>query len=165
MRNFMIALLLGIIIGATGFWYLQQERGAAMLREAKEAASKGQQAVTGAAADVKQAVAAKLEALELRAQDIREELERGGKVVRRKARDVGETVADAAADTAITAGIKAKLALDPDLSAAAITVNTTDGRVTLAGTVSSPEAIGKAVLLALETRGVREVVSTLQVKA
>jgi osmotically-inducible protein OsmY len=164
MRNLTIALLLGIIIGAAGFWYLQEERGAAMMHEAKEAASQGQKAVAGAAADVKQAVAARLEALELRAQDIREELERGGKVVRRKARDLGDAVTDAAADTTITAEIKAKLALDPDLSAAAITVNTTDGRVTLAGTVASPEAVGKAVLLALETKGVREVVSTLQVK-
>jgi osmotically-inducible protein OsmY len=164
MRNLVIALLLGIIIGAAGFWYLQQERGASILREAEQAAAKGQKAVTAAAADVKQAIAAKLEALELRAQDIREELERGGKVVRRKARDLGEAVTDAAADTAITAEIKGKLAIDPELSAAAITVNTTDGRVTLAGTASSPEAIGRAVLLALETKGVREAVSTLQVK-
>ncbi len=164
MRNLFIALLLGIIIGAGGLWYLQQERGATLVREAEQTAAKGQKAVADAAADVKRSVAAKLEALELRAQDIREELERGGKIVRRKARDLGDTVSDAAADTAITAEIKAKLAIDPDLSAATVSVNTTNGRVTLAGTVSSPEAIGRAVLLALETKGVREVMSTLQVK-
>jgi len=36
--------------------------------------------------------------------------------------------------------------------------------VTLSGTVASPEHISKAMLLAMETGGVREVVSTLQVQ-
>jgi osmotically-inducible protein OsmY len=58
----------------------------------------------------------------------------------------------------------AKLAADPDLSVFSISVATTAGRVTLSGTVASPELIGKATALALETDGVREVVSTLQVK-
>ncbi|MGQ9695827.1 MAG: BON domain-containing protein [Thermodesulfobacteriota bacterium] len=56
------------------------------------------------------------------------------------------------------------LAADPDLSALSISVSTAAGRVTLSGTVGSPELIGKAVALALETEGVREVVSTLKVK-
>jgi osmotically-inducible protein OsmY len=46
----------------------------------------------------------------------------------------------------------------------AISVDTTGGRVTLAGSAPSHEAIGRATLLALEIEGVREVVSTLQVK-
>ena len=53
---------------------------------------------------------------------------------------------------------------DKDLSALSISVNTTSGIVTLSGTVSSPEHISKAMLLAMETEGVREVVSTLQVR-
>jgi osmotically-inducible protein OsmY len=36
--------------------------------------------------------------------------------------------------------------------------------VTLSGSASSPENIRKAILLAMDTNGVREVVSTLQVK-
>ena len=36
--------------------------------------------------------------------------------------------------------------------------------MTLSGSVSSPEDIGKAVLLAMETDGVREVISSIQVK-
>jgi osmotically-inducible protein OsmY len=44
-------------------------------------------------------------------------------------------------------------------------VNTTRGVVTLSGTVSSEAKIGKAMLLALQTEGVQEVISTLQIKS
>ena len=60
--------------------------------------------------------------------------------------------------------IKAKLALDKELSALGISVTTTDGRVTLSGNVPSTKHISKAMMLALETDGVREVSSTLKVK-
>jgi len=53
---------------------------------------------------------------------------------------------------------------DRELSALSISVNTTEGVVTLSGTVSSSENVSKAMLLAMETDGVREVISTLQVK-
>ena len=164
MKNFIIALLLGIVIGAGGYWYMQQPMAQKAGESAEQKASVAREAMSGAAADVKQALATKLEAWELRAEDIREELGQTGKVVRRKAHDVGDAAADAAADTRITAEIKSKLATDPNLSAMTISVNTTKGRVTLSGMVSSPELIGKAILVAMETRGVREVISTLQVK-
>ena len=45
-----------------------------------------------------------------------------------------------------------------------ISVSTTDGRVTLSGNVANARLIGKAMALALETDGVREVSSTLKVK-
>jgi osmotically-inducible protein OsmY len=96
--------------------------------------------------------------------DIKDELARSGKVVRRSAHDAGAAIADASADARITAKIKAKLIADRELSAWNISINTTDGHVTLAGTVSSPELIGKALLLALETDGVRDATSNLQVK-
>jgi hypothetical protein len=96
---------------------------------------------------------------------IRDELARTGRVVRRKAAEVGTKVADATVDARTTAAIKAKLALDSQLSAWDISVDTTAGRVTLAGTVTSPELIQKAMSLALEQDGVDEVISTLQVKA
>ena len=96
--------------------------------------------------------------------DIQEELTKTGKVVRRQMRDLGAAVADASADAAVTAKIKAKYALDGELSTWGISVSTTDGHVTLSGNVSSPKLIGKAIMLALETDGVREVSSTLQVK-
>lgn len=127
-------------------------------------ASEVGKAATGVAMDARQAVTAKLEALQLRADDIREELKQTGKVVRRKARDVGDAVADAATDTRITAEVKRKLIADPELSSVTISVNTTNGRVTLSGTISSPHLVGKAMLLAMETNGVHEAISTLQVQ-
>ena len=84
--------------------------------------------------------------------------------MRKKAEQVGAVLADATADARITATIKAKLVKDPTLSALAISVNTTGGVVTLSGSVAGPEEIKQAMKLALETEGVREAISTLQVK-
>jgi hyperosmotically inducible periplasmic protein len=168
MKNFVIALLIGIILGAGGLWYFQAQRESTAQQEAdqraQQAAEKARRSLAEATSDVKAALSAKLEALELRAQDVQDDLARGSRIVRRKARDLGEAVADAAADAAIAAEVKAKLAADPALSAAAISVDSSGGRVTLAGTAPSHEAIGRAILLALETRGVREVASTLQLE-
>jgi osmotically-inducible protein OsmY len=50
-----------------------------------------------------------------------------------------------------------------DLPALSISVNTTGGIVTLSGSVPAVEDIGKAMLVAMQTDGVREVISTLQV--
>jgi osmotically-inducible protein OsmY len=105
-----------------------------------------------------------LRVLHLRPEDIRDELARTGQVVRRAAVGAGHAIADATADARVTAAIKAKLIASRELSALNISVNTTAGVVTLSGAVSSSEHISKAILLAMETDGVREVVSTLQVR-
>src|SRR4029077_8547180 len=96
---------------------------------------------------------------------IKDELSRTGKVIREKTRQAGDAIADATANARITAAIKTKLVADSGLSAFKIDVDTTDGVVTLSGTVSSYEEIAKAINLALETDGVHKVVSTLQVKS
>lgn len=145
-RDFFIGLIVGVFLTAATGWYFFVAREHPRVRYAWDL------------------IEAKLSAWHLRGDDIREELSRTGKVLRRQAREAGSALADASTDAAITAKIKAKLALDRDLSALAISVNTTDGRVTLAGSVSSHDQIGKAMLIALETDGVREVISTLQVK-
>jgi osmotically-inducible protein OsmY len=105
-----------------------------------------------------------LTAWHLGSDDVRDELGRTGKVLRHQVRDFGATMASASSDATITAKIKAKYMTERDLSAFGISVNTTDGRVTLAGDVASHAQIGEATLIALETDGVREVNSTLQVK-
>jgi gas vesicle protein len=161
MKVFIIGALMGAIIGAGALWYFTAQKAE---ERAAVQAEKARESVQAAGEQAKQALAARLEEMELSAEDIRKELAEKGHVVRRKARDIGEAATDAAVDARATATIKAKLAADPDLSALRISVATTAGRVTLSGTVASPELIGKAMVLALETDGVREVVSTLQVK-
>ena len=101
---------------------------------------------------------------ELDVHELGEELKRTGRIVRRKAGQAAREVADATQDARTTAGIKARLAVDPDLSALDISVDTTDGRVTLAGHVDSTDDIARAIRIVLERDDVREVVSTIQVR-
>src|SRR5574339_537710 len=116
-------------------------------------------ALKGAAAQVEKAVSD----IDLKA--IAEELKQTGRVIRRKAGQAARKMADATEDGRTTAAIKAKLVADPSLSALDISVDTTDGRVTLAGKVNSPEDVARAMQIALEQENVNEVISTLQVNA
>jgi len=102
--------------------------------------------------------------IQQKTENIKQGLAKSGRIVREETRELGAAIADSTSDGRITAKIKAKLLADRDLSGLSISVDTTDGRVTLAGTVTSHENIGKALRLALETEGVVEVASTLQVK-
>ena len=152
-----LALIIGIVVGAAGLWYFGSAEGRAKAQQA------GTQ-IQSAASSAKDVVEEKLRVLDLRTNDIKEELARGGQIVRRKARDAGQAIADATADARTTAAIKGKFLAHRELSAMNISVNTTAGVVTLSGAVTSAEEISKAMLLAMETDGVREVISTLQIK-
>jgi osmotically-inducible protein OsmY len=153
-----VILLILIAVGAGAFWYLSNGQHQDQIHNVQQQASKS-------AEQVKEAVKDKLKDVSLNLPDIKQELERTGQVVRKKAEAVGSAMADAAADTRVTTSIKAKLVKDPGLSAFRISVSTTDGVVTLSGSVDAPEQIRDAMKLALDTDGVREVISTLQVKA
>jgi osmotically-inducible protein OsmY len=156
MRAFLLlALLLGLIGGACWYYTVGWQ---------KEEVKKAAENLAAGAEQLTETIHDKLGKFSLRVGDIKEELDRTGKVARQKAKELGQAIADATADTRITGAIKAKFVIDPDLSALLISVNTTDGLVTLSGSVSSYDSIGKAMLLALETEGVREVISTLQVR-
>jgi osmotically-inducible protein OsmY len=157
MRAF-IALILGLTIGAAVVWFYLTYQGTPRMETARDK-------VESAAKSARDAVQDQLRVLDLRPDDIKAELARTGQVVRRKAQEAGHAIADATADARITAAIKAKLVTSRELSALDISVNTTAGVVTLSGLVSSPDNIGRAMLLAMQTDGVREVISTLQVKA
>ena len=146
-----------MVLGAGALWLYSSSQG----RSAVEATGKQ---IESAAKSARDSVQAQLRVLDLRPQDVKDELARTGQVVRRKAKEAGQAIADATADPRTTAAIKAKLLASHDLSALRISVNTTAGIVTLSGSVNSNEDIGKAMLLAMEADGVREVVSTLQVK-
>ena len=153
----LLGLILGIVIGAAGFWYFSSADGKARVQGTSAQ-------IQTAARSAGEAIHEKLKVLDLRPEDIKQDLAHSGQVVRRQARDAGKVIADATADARITTAIKGKLLADKNLSALSISVNTTAGIVTLSGTAPNAEAIGHAMLLAMETDGVREVISTLQVK-
>jgi hypothetical protein len=164
--KFLNGLVLGIILGAAGFWFFQSKAREHPEAEQRYEQSAGQAATSAGAAvhHLSDALAAKLETLDLRADQIKDEMARSGKIVRRKAHDLGQEVADAATDARIVAAIKAKYAAEPDLSVWAILVSCDKGHVALSGTVPNPEGVGKAIALALEARGVQDVTSTLEIK-
>ena len=68
-------------------------------------------------------------------------------------------------DAGITGAIKAKLAADDRVRASEINVDTTDGVVTLTGNVDSEEARDRAIQLARETSGVRDVKDMMSVRS
>src|SRR6266496_2705148 len=97
--------------------------------------------------------------------DFKKDLGNSTEAMQEKAKKVGAAISDAAGNARVTAAVKARLSKDLGLSALGdISVDTTDGLVTLSGSVSSREEINKAVKIAAETEGVRQVISTLQVK-
>lgn len=155
--RFLLALLLGIVIGGAAVWFYEENRDDPRLRDA------GKQIET-AAQSARETIQDKLRSLHLSAGDISNELARTGRVMREKAQKAGQAISNATADARITTKIKAKLLTDTKLSGWDISVSTTDGVVTLSGRVASAADIGKAMLLAMETDGVRQVISTLQVK-
>src|SRR5262245_29176338 len=155
--KFVYVLLVGILIGAAGVWFYGTRQGKSVIQ------STGDQ-IESATKSARDAVQEKLRVLDLKPEQVKEDLARSGQVVRRKAKEAGQAIADATADARITAAIKGKLLANRDLSALSISVNTTGGVVTLSGTVNSLDEISKAMMVAMETDGVTEVVSTVQVK-
>src|SRR5580765_2096413 len=152
-----LALVLGVLVVAAAVWFYTTKEGRSTMHTTGDH-------IETATKSARDTIQDKLKVLDLRSDDIKDELARTGKVVRRQAKEAGQAIADATADARITAAIKGKMLADRELSALSISVNTTEGVVTLSGTVSSSENVSKAMLLAMETDGVREVISTLQVK-
>jgi osmotically-inducible protein OsmY len=155
MKKFTIGFILGIVVTVAGVWYYGEERV-----RARETASQQE----GLAAQAKEMAQKTVSSLSTNTENLKDELAQKGKVVRQKLQDVGDAIADATSDARTTATIKGKYLGSPDLSVMSISVNTTAGKVTLSGTVSSAENLGRAIKLASDTEGVNEVVSTLQVK-
>jgi hypothetical protein len=152
-----LALVAGIVVGGTAVWFYHTSSGKSAVHSAGEG-------IVSASKSARDVVQEKIRVLELRPDQIKDDLTRTGRVVRRKARETSQAIADATADARVTTAIKAKLLANRELSALSISVNTTGGIVTLSGTVPSTEAISKVVVLAMDTDGVSEVISTLQVK-
>jgi hypothetical protein len=135
MKTFFVGFLLGVFLTAFTGWYFFVARNSQPVRHAQDVTASALQSAANA-------IDEKLAAWHLTTGDIQEELTKSGRVVRRQMRDFGAAVADVSADATITTKIKAKLALDKELSAWSISVSTTAGHVTLSGTVSSHKLIG-----------------------
>jgi len=153
-----LALLIGIGLGVAGLWYYSSSHGKATVQSA------GSQ-IEDAAKSAGDSIQQKIHDLNLDPQRIKDELARTGQVVRRKAEQAGQAISDATADARITTAVKARLIASRDLPGLSISVNTTGGVVTLSGAVDSVDQISKAMVLTLESDGVHQVISTLQVRA
>jgi len=156
--KFILTLLVGIALGIAAVWYFNHYKNNSQFQTAS-------QEIKSTAQNAGDALADKFRSWNLDREHITNELARTGRVIREKANAAGQALKDATADGRVTAAIKAKYVRDSDLSAWDIHVSTTDGVVTLSGTVSSPDLVGKAMGLALDTDGARQVISTLQVKS
>lgn len=154
--RFFLGLIVGIVIGGAALWFYQGNSHNARPQTSAGKVDQGAKSTGGTIQD-------KLRSWHLTGDDIKNDLAKTGRVIREKSQQAGHAISDATADARITTAIKAKLVRDSDLSAWHISVSTANGIVTMSGTVSSPDDIGKAMLLAMETDGVKQVISTLQV--
>jgi osmotically-inducible protein OsmY len=165
MKSALIFLLLGGILGAIALHlYIQREAGQpATISQNAEKSSPADPSLADkakdTATDVKDEINEKLVEWHLTPDDIKSDLAKTGQIVRTNAQAVGGKIADAR----IVTVIKAKYVMDHDLSAIDISVDSQNGAVELGGTVASPELIGKAIVLALDTDGVSGVTSKISV--
>jgi len=139
--------LLGLAIGGAAVHYY--DRG-----------ESGETPIATTSTSTGESLSDKLARWHLSSDDIKADLAKTGQVVRENTKVVGDHLNDAR----IVTLIKAKYVLDKDLSALDIHVESQDGLVTLTGTVTSAAAIGKAVVLALDTSGVHNVTAKLDTK-
>lgn len=147
--------LVGAVCGAVALHLYNEREPLPMTGTAASAADR----TRSAGADLRDSINDKLADWHLTGPEIKDDLARTGEVVRSKAAVASEKISDAR----IVTVIKSKYVLDRDLSALDINVDCTNGDVTLHGTVSSPELVGRAMALALDTDGVRNVDGKLSV--
>lgn len=159
MKDALIFLLIGAFVGAFALHFYDQHEARERAAARTAAPERAQPKPLPPENAPESAVSRKLAEWHLTPDDIRNDLAKTGKVVRAKSHEIGEKIDDAR----IVTVIKAKFVLDRDLSAPAIHVESHNGAVTLDGSVAAPGLIGKAVVLSLDTAGVRSVDSKLRV--
>ena len=158
MKEFFIGLVVGAVLALATGWYFAFGRQRHDVRHAQDVtASKVQQAADS--------IEAKMKSWHLNTDEIKAELDKTGKVVRRNVREWSGNAADAASDARITATVKAKLIADKETGGWSINVSTTDGLVTLSGTVATHQQVARAIAVAMDVSGVRQVSSTIQTKS
>ncbi len=118
-----------------------------------------------AMADTRDAIGDKLTEWKLTASDIKADLAKGTRIVRSKTATAMAKTGTVFDNAKVVTSINAKLVGDSKLSALKINVDADKGVVTLKGTVKSPELIGRAIALALDTDDVTQVISLLTVES
>jgi hyperosmotically inducible periplasmic protein len=98
------------------------------------------------------------------ASDVKSDIKQEAKEIKESTQDAAKSGASAISDTAVTTGIKARLATDKDLKATDIEVETHEGLVTLKGTAPNLAALGRAKDLAASVDGAHAVDNQLSVK-
>src|SRR5256885_2243079 len=124
------ALLVNIAIKTSTVWFYSTKQGKSTVHTTNDQIESS----TKSARDV---VQEKLKMLDLRSNDIKDDLTRTNQVVRRKAREISHAISDNTADTHITNTIKNKLITNHNLSTINISINTTNDMVTLSNSISS----------------------------
>ena len=97
------------------------------------------------------------------ASEAKKDMQAAGTEIKQEASQAGAAIADGAADVTITAKVKAALAADDQLSALAISVDTTNKVVTLTGPAPTQAASDRASSMAQAADGVIEVKNQLTV--
>jgi len=161
--GFLVALVVGGVLGAGVCYYVLGNSAVASSAKAPTPAANAP-AVPVVGPEPEDYITRKLRQWNLTPDEIKRDLARARDVVREKGRVLGDKVKAATADATVIAKIKAKYTLDDQLSALAIIVDSRDGHVKLSGKVASVDLIGRAIVLALDTDGVTDVVSSLQVE-
>lgn len=111
------------------------------------------QKIDAAIADTKAGVADMKSKADEMASDAKQATEQAGSAVAGAMNEAGQAISD----TTITTQVKAKLIAADQLEGSAIEVSTTDGRVTLSGTVANEAARALAGELAQAVDGVKSV--------
>ncbi len=90
-----------------------------------------------------------------------EQVKRAGEEISQKTAAAAKTAGEVLSDGALTTKIKAKMGLDDTVKALDLNVDTIDGVVTVTGKVRSTAERDRALALARETNGVRQVIDRI----
>jgi len=163
----LFVLFFGIVLGAVAYYlYCAQPRSITapvsdlnLTDKARDAAHDAANRTREVASNVGDSLNDKIRDWHLTREDIKADLAKTGEVVRHNAARVGEKISD----TRIASVVRAKFVLDRDLSVHDLSVDCTEGNVTLTGTVANEALIGRAVAAALDTEGVQHVTARIKV--
>ena len=101
--------------------------------------------------------------VERKTDEARADMSAAGQQARQAAGEAMDTVSSKARDAAITTGVNAELAKDPQLSALRVNVDTVDGQVALRGSAPDAASRERATMLAQRVDGVKAVDNQLTV--